>query len=144
MLRKAKWLIPLLTLVAILGIVGGTYLYYGKLIGLRGCAVEINGMTYSSSQPLADALEIWKHEIESISLTGKLEIAIFSREEGFSLVTAEQGPVDVDNLTQVFLLNNQDDTAGEITFICSDGSSYTASLKKNKSFLGVKMLGGEL
>ena len=142
--RKRKWLISAVMISAAIGIIGGAYLYYGRITWLRSCAVDINGTTYSSSQPLAEELGVWEHDIENISLSGNLEMAVFSATDGFSLVTAEQGSMDVAGLTQLFLIDGQESTVGEITFTCSDGSSYSASLKGNESFLGVKMLGGEL
>ena len=143
MKRKRVWmLLPIAILVA--GIIAGVYLNFGRIIHLESCAVEIDGEQFNSSQPLAELFDIWEHEVESISLSGNLEVAIFTGSNGFSLLTAEQGKVDVDDLTQIFLLNNTESANGAIIFNCADGDSYCTKIRGNGNYIGIRKQGGGL
>ena len=135
--RRKLYLLLVFTFIVSF-IISGIFLYYYKVILLENCAVEVNGNTYSSSQPLAESLGIWEHEIERISLSGNIKVAAFSEKNGFALLTTSQEPLDVVGIKQVFLLKDDDTISGRIKFNCSDGSSYSVRIIGNKFIIAVK------
>ena len=52
--------------------------------------------------------------------------------------------MDVDNLTQIFLLNNTESANGAIIFNCADGDSYCTKIRGNGNYIGIRKQGGGL
>ena len=116
--------------------------YYTSSVKIEHCGIVVDDLEIQSSQPLGEYLQIWNRDVTAVSLSGDMRLAIFTTDAGFQIVKSEYEKLPVNNLTQVFVIDDCGEGNAQITFQCNDNSAYRAKLTKKNNRLWINFFEG--